>query len=142
MKTPLFAAVEMTAQSAGTAVAGGAGGNTTNRRLSGADHSLNKRMRVDSESEWHPRGKIIRRFLFLVLGLGLAISRGAAFGRTQTLPREDNIWGGYDHQPTQSEVTRQERAAGIAVSRQDEQLANDEVERIYDRLMRKTVARS
>jgi hypothetical protein len=62
--------------------------------------------------------------------------------RTQTLPREDNIWGGYDHQPTQSEVTRQEKSAGIAASRQDEQLANDEVERIYDRLMRKTVARS
>jgi hypothetical protein len=113
-----------------------------NRHLSGANHSLNAPMRDDSESEWNPRGKIMRRFLFSALGLGLATSCGATLGHTQTLPREDNIWGGYAHQPTQSEVTRQERSAGIAASRQDEQLANDEVERIYDRLMRKAVARS
>ncbi len=144
MKTLLFAAVAMTAQSAGTAVAEEGGGDTMNRRRSRADHSLNTPMRADSESEWHPRGKIMRRFLFLVLGLGLglATSCGAAFAHTQTLPREDNIWGGYAHQPTRSEVTRQERSAGIAASRQEQQLANDEVERIYDRLMRETASQS
>jgi hypothetical protein len=142
MKTLLFAAVDMTAQSAGTAVAGEAGRNTMNRRLSGADHSLNTPMYADGESEWHPRGKIMKRFLFLVLGLGLATSCGAAFAHTQTLPREDNIWGGYDHQPTQSEVTRREISAGIAASRQEQQLANDEVERNYDLLMRETAAQS
>ena len=81
----------------------------------------------------------MRRFLFLVLGLGLATSYGATCGHAQTLPREDNIWGGYDHQPTESEVTRQEKSAGIAASRQEQQLANDEVERIYRRLIHETV---
>jgi hypothetical protein len=108
-----------------------------NRHLSGANHSLNAPMRDDSESEWNPRGKIMRRFLFSALGLGLATSCGATLGHTQTLPREDNIWGGYAHQPTQSEVTRQEKSADIAASHQEQQFANDEVERIYNLLMRK-----
>ena len=109
-----------------------------NHRLSEADHSLNTPMRADSESAWHPGGKIMRRFLFLVVGLGLATSCGATCGHARTLPHEDNIWGGYDHQPTQSEVTRAEKSAGIAASRQEQQLANDEVERIYRRLIRET----
>jgi hypothetical protein len=84
----------------------------------------------------------MRRFLCLVVGLGLATSCGAAYGHTNRLPREDNIWGGYAHQPTQSEVTRQERFAGIAASWQEEQLASGEVERIYDSLMRETAPQS
>jgi hypothetical protein len=128
----------MTALSAGTGVAGERGGNTMNRRLSGADHSLNTPMRADSESACHPGGKIMRRFLFLVVGLGLATSCGAACGHARTLPREDNIWGGYAHQPTQLQVTRAEKSAGIAASRQEQQLASDEVGRIYRLLMRET----
>lgn len=80
----------------------------------------------------------MRRSLFLVVGLGLATSYGATCGHAQTLPREDNIWGGYDHQPTESEVTRQEKSADLAASRQERQLASDEVERIYRSLMHET----
>jgi hypothetical protein len=113
-----------------------------NRHLPGTDHSLNAPTRADSESKWHPRSKITRRFLFLVLGLGLATSCGATFGHTQTLAREDNIWGGYDHQPTRSEVAGQEKSSDIAASHQEQQLANEEVERIYHRLMRETAPSS
>jgi len=80
----------------------------------------------------------MRRFLFLVLGLGLATSYHVTYGHTQTLPHEDNIWGGYAHQPTQSEVTRQEQSTGIAASRQEQQLADGEIERIYRRLIHET----
>lgn len=134
MKTLLFSAVAMTAPSAGTGFAEEDGRNTINRRLSGVGHSPNAPTR-DSESELPPGGNIMRRFLFLAVGLGLATSCGAACGHTQTLHREDNIWGGYDHQPTQSEVTQQERSAGIAASRQEQQSADDDVEHIYRGLM-------
>jgi hypothetical protein len=51
------------------------------------EHNLNTPMRADSESQRHPRGKIMRHFLFLIVGLSLANSCGAAIGHTQTLPR-------------------------------------------------------
>jgi hypothetical protein len=111
-------------------------------RLSGADRNLNAPTRADGESESHPRGKILTYFLFLIAGLGLATSCGTAFGNTMTLPREDNIWGGYAHQPTQSEVTQHEQSAGTAASSQEQQLDNDEIESIYARLMRETAPRS
>jgi hypothetical protein len=106
------------------------------------EHNLNTPMRADSESQRHPRGKIMRHFLFLIVGLSLANSCGAAIGHTQTLPREDNIWGGYAHQPTQSQVIRQEQRAGIPTSRQEQRFDNDEVESIYSQLMRETAPQS
>jgi hypothetical protein len=84
----------------------------------------------------------VKHFLFLSVSLSLATSCGAALGHAQTPPREDNIWGWYAHQPTLSQVTRQEQSAGIATSRRTQQLDDDEVESIYVQLMRKTASRS
>jgi hypothetical protein len=55
--------------------------------------------------------------------------------QTQQPTREDNIWGGKAHQPTQSDVNQQEKASGIAPPTQDQQRANDEVENLYQKLI-------
>jgi len=55
--------------------------------------------------------------------------------QTQQPGREDNIWGGKAHQPTQSDVNQQEKAAGIAPPQQDQQQTTDEVESLYQSLI-------
>jgi len=61
---------------------------------------------------------------------------------TQSLAREDNIWGGKAHQPTQSQVVQQERLHGLALTPQRERLENDEVESLYQRLLHVPVPKS
>jgi hypothetical protein len=53
----------------------------------------------------------------------------------QPLPREDNRWGGVAHQPTESEVLQQEKAAGISPSQQQQNSANQDVEQLYQSLI-------
>ena len=66
----------------------------------------------------------------LLLGPPVLVS-----AQTQQPGREDNIWGGKAHQPTESEVTQQEKAEGIAPPTQTQQRANDEVENLYQTLI-------
>jgi hypothetical protein len=72
-----------------------------------------------------------------VLALGMAFGP-AAFAGTQRLAREDNIWAGKAHQPTQSEVVQQERSKGLALPSQRERSENDEVESLYQSLLRES----
>ena len=53
----------------------------------------------------------------------------------QQRAREDNIWGGKAHQPTESEVAQQEKSAGVALPTQEQEQSNDEVEKLYQNLM-------
>jgi hypothetical protein len=55
--------------------------------------------------------------------------------QTQQSGREDNIWGGKDHQPTQSEVSQEEQSEGIGLPQQNQQRENDEVESLYQTLI-------
>ncbi len=52
--------------------------------------------------------------------------------------REDNDWSGLSHQPDETEVLEQERAAGIAPSQQQENAVNNDIEDIYQALMSQT----
>jgi hypothetical protein len=76
-----------------------------------------------------PTGIISAAALAIMLaGLpGLAVAQQPA--------REDNIWGGKAHQPTESEVAQQEKSAGVALPTQEQQQTNDEVEKLYQNLM-------
>jgi hypothetical protein len=67
------------------------------------------------------------------LAIMLAALPGLA--AAQQLPHEDNIWGGKNHQPTQSEVVQHEKSAGIALPPQQQHSADDEVENLYRGLM-------
>ncbi len=82
----------------------------------------------------------MKKLLFLSVAMALAASPGAAFAQARTSARLDNVWGGYAHQPTQSEVTQQEKSAGLTQSQQQQKAANDDVESVYQSLMRQTDA--
>lgn len=69
--------------------------------------------------------------LALILGPLLLLDAG----HVQPMAREDNIWGGKDHQPTQSVVLEQERLHGFASSGEHERLENEQVERLYQSLI-------
>lgn len=56
-------------------------------------------------------------------------------GHAQPIAREDNIWGGKDHQLPQSVVLEQERLHGFASSAEQERLENEQVERLYQSLI-------
>jgi hypothetical protein len=58
----------------------------------------------------------------------------------QPPPRLDNQWGGFSHQPTESNVQQQEKAAGIAPSEQQRKAADQDVEQLYQSLMKNAPA--
>lgn len=49
--------------------------------------------------------------------------------------RIDNIYGGLDHQPTQSEVQDRERAAGLGASTTQQQRNAATVDKLYEQLL-------
>lgn len=55
----------------------------------------------------------------LLLSAGVALAREAP-APSETPARIDNIWGGLDHQPTEFQVQRAERASGVAPSPQEQ----------------------
>lgn len=75
------------------------------------------------------------RIALLAAGLLVAMP-GVAFPQTTVPTREGNIWGGRDHQPRPAQVTRDEQAAGIAPPSQQEHATTQEVEHLYQYLMR------
>ncbi len=56
----------------------------------------------------------------------------------QPLPHLDNQWGGFSHQPTESQVQQQEKAAGVAPPSQQRKAADQDVEQLYQSLMKNT----
>jgi hypothetical protein len=58
-----------------------------------------------------------------------------ASGQSQPPTREGNIWGWRDHQPTEAEIQRDERAAGIAPPPSQTDSNSAEVDRIYRELL-------
>jgi hypothetical protein len=62
-------------------------------------------------------------------------ARGISFAQTQA-PRDGNIWGRLDHKPVPSLVRRNEAVADVAPKPQQQQATADEVESLYESLMR------
>jgi hypothetical protein len=80
-------------------------------------------------------GTLGRTTVLAVMLGGLPVVGSA---HTQPSAREDNIWGGKAHQPTQSEVAQQERLEGLALPPQQARLENDEVESLYHSLLQES----
>jgi hypothetical protein len=56
---------------------------------------------------------------------------------SQEVPaRIGNIWGGFDHQPTESQVQSAERARGTAPSMQQQRLEAKIVQQLYQQLLK------
>lgn len=70
-----------------------------------------------------------------VLTVALLAAPAAAFAQPQVPTREGNIWGWRDHQPTESEVLKNEAAAGVEPTPTQRQLELSTVDQLYRQLM-------
>jgi hypothetical protein len=71
----------------------------------------------------------------IVLAVALLAAPVAAFAQTQTPTRIDNIWNWHDHQPTEAQVLREEKAAGIAPTASQEASDAATLSQIYRQLL-------
>jgi hypothetical protein len=87
----------------------------------------------------------LRRPAVLVAAIALLCTvlflAGAALAQEARAPQEapariGNIWGGFDHQPTESQVENAERARGTASSAQQESLEAQIVQQLYQQLLK------
>jgi hypothetical protein len=71
----------------------------------------------------------------MTLTFALLAAPATAFAQSEVPAREGNVWGWHDHQPTEAEVSRKEKAAGIvaAPSQRDANAAT--VDELYQKLM-------
>jgi hypothetical protein len=79
---------------------------------------------------------LFRRFLLVMIVTTELTSTSLADAQAiPPSPRIANIWGGVAHEPDASSVTSKERAAGIALTPEQEMAATDEVETHCQRLL-------
>jgi hypothetical protein len=76
----------------------------------------------------------------VLLPAGAALAQEARASK-EAPARIGNIWGGFDHQPTESQVQRAERARGIASSAQQQTLEAQIVQQLYQQLLKSAGAR-
>jgi hypothetical protein len=72
--------------------------------------------------------------LLLLLLLALCIGAPASADSPRPPARNANIYNGFDHQPTRSEVQSRERAAGVAPDSAEQAAQNSTVEHLYEEL--------
>jgi hypothetical protein len=70
----------------------------------------------------------------IVFSPGAALAQEASVSN-RTPARIGNIWGGFDHQPTESQVEIAERAAGVAPSAQEQDREARIVRQLNDQLL-------
>jgi hypothetical protein len=70
----------------------------------------------------------------LMLPAGAALAREPSVSNGPPV-RIGNIWGGFDHQPTESQVEIAERAAGVAPSAQEQDREARIVRQLNDQLL-------
>ena len=126
------------AQAKGSDLGAGTGqGFTVSRPNPGERRTSRKRPR-------HlPRPAVLAATIPLLCSL--IFSTGAAFAREEPAPNEtpariDNIWDGFDHQPTKSQVRSAERASGIAPTAQGQSREAQIVQQLYEELLRNSGA--
>jgi hypothetical protein len=70
----------------------------------------------------------------LIFPAGAALAREAPVSN-ETPARIGNIWGGFDHQPTESQVQSFERASGVAPSAQEQSREAQIVQQLNQELL-------
>jgi hypothetical protein len=58
--------------------------------------------------------KVLTRMPSVVLAVGLLVAPVTGFAQAQPPTRVGNIWNWHDHQPTETQVQREEKEVGIA----------------------------
>ena len=113
--------------------------------LSGVDAQVSRPNPGESRtSRQRPRHRSRQAVLVAAIPLLCTLLRpaGAALAQEPRAPHEapahiSNIWGGFDHQPTQSQVQSAERASGVAPSAQ-ERIREAQIERQLNRELLKS----
>jgi hypothetical protein len=86
-----------------------------------------------------PRAAVLAAAILLlctpIFATGAALARQAP-APNETRARIGNIWDGFDHQPTESEVQSAERASGVAPSAQEQSREAQIVQQLYQKLLR------
>ena len=72
------------------------------------------------------------RIPMIAMAAALLMAPATSFAQSGAPAREGNIWDWRDHQPTEAEVSRMEKAAGLAATPSDKA----SVENLYQQLMR------
>jgi hypothetical protein len=101
----------------------------------------------ESQTSRKPPGNLPGRAVLIAaipLLCTLLISAGAALARearaNEPPVRIGNIWGGFDHQPTESQVRSAERVRGIAPGAQEQTREARIVRQLNRELLKSTVA--
>jgi hypothetical protein len=84
---------------------------------------------------------LISRFVLVAAALAVPTQASLAQAQQQKQQppaREDNVWGGVAHQPTEPQVLQQEKAAGVSQSPQQQKATNQDVEQLYQNLINNT----
>jgi hypothetical protein len=71
----------------------------------------------------------------LILAVALVATPAAGLAQTQTPTREGNIWNWRDHQPTETQVRQEEKAAGVALAPSPEASDEAALRQIYRQLV-------
>jgi hypothetical protein len=71
----------------------------------------------------------------MVMAITLLAAPEAAFAQVQTPARVGNIWSWHDHQPSETQVQQQEKAAGIAPTPSQEASDAATLNQIYRQLL-------
>jgi hypothetical protein len=71
----------------------------------------------------------------MALTFALLSAPAAAFAQSGIPTREGNVWNWRDHQPTESDVSRKEAAAGIAPAPSQRASNAATVDELYQKLM-------
>jgi hypothetical protein len=78
---------------------------------------------------------ILTRTPSAILAVALLAAPVAAFAQAQPPTRIDDIWNWHAHQPTETQVQREEKAAGIAPTPSQESSDAATLSRIYRQLL-------
>jgi hypothetical protein len=71
----------------------------------------------------------------MALTFALLAAPVAAYAQSEVPVREGNVWGWHDHQPTETEVSRKEKEAGIAPTPALRDSNSAAVDELYQKLM-------
>lgn len=77
------------------------------------------------------------RFPTIAMAVALLLPPATTLAQTGAPTREGNTWDWRDHQPTKTEVSRMEKAAGIAPAPSQNASNTANVEALYQQLMRR-----
>lgn len=72
----------------------------------------------------------------IAMTIALLLAPAATSGQSGTPTREGNVWDWRDHQPTEAEVSRTERAVGVEPAPSERASNAATVDELYQQLMR------